>query len=47
MNLNKECPFWADDSKCAMKDCAVDVCTEVGPLTYFIGDISKISMRAV
>ncbi|XP_078594179.1 ERO1-like protein beta isoform X2 [Branchiostoma floridae x Branchiostoma japonicum] len=28
VNLNKDCPFWYDDSKCALKDCAVDICTE-------------------
>lgn len=28
VNLNKECPFWADDSRCAMKNCAVDICPE-------------------
>ena len=29
VNLNKGCPFWVDDSKCAMKNCHVDVCNEV------------------
>lgn len=28
VNLKKNCPFWADDSRCAMRNCAVDVCTE-------------------
>ncbi|XP_045183608.2 ERO1-like protein alpha isoform X4 [Mercenaria mercenaria] len=28
VNLNKECPFWADDSRCAMRNCAVNVCSE-------------------
>lgn len=28
VNLNKECPFWEDDSRCAMKNCHVDVCSE-------------------
>lgn len=33
VNLKKPCPFWADDSQCAMKSCAVQSCTEViGPL---------------
>jgi len=27
INLNKACPFWPDDSRCALKDCAVDVCS--------------------
>lgn len=25
-NLRSECPFWADDSKCAMKFCSVEAC---------------------
>ena len=29
VNLNKQCPFWSDDSRCAMRNCAVDVCSEV------------------
>ncbi|WAR18443.1 ERO1B-like protein [Mya arenaria] len=28
VNLHKECPFWADDSRCAMKNCAVEMCTQ-------------------
>lgn len=28
VNLNKRCPFWPDDSRCALKDCAVDICSE-------------------
>ena len=28
VNLDKGCPFWPDDSRCAIKDCAVDVCSE-------------------
>lgn len=28
VNLKKPCPFWADDSQCAMKSCAVQSCTE-------------------
>merc|ERR1712062_216816 len=26
VNLYKDCPFWTDDSRCALKDCAVDFC---------------------
>ncbi|KAK7104719.1 hypothetical protein V1264_019389 [Littorina saxatilis] len=26
VNLKKRCPFWTDDSRCAMKDCHVNVC---------------------
>lgn len=28
LNLKKECPFWADDSKCAMRTCHVSTCEE-------------------
>ncbi|XP_065062057.1 ERO1-like protein beta [Rhopilema esculentum] len=28
VNLKKGCPFWPDDSRCAIKDCAVDFCSE-------------------
>lgn len=28
VNLKKECPFWADDSKCAMRACHVSTCSE-------------------
>lgn len=28
VNLKKECPFWSDDSKCAMKFCHVSPCEE-------------------
>lgn len=27
-NLKQKCPFWADDSKCAMKFCSVQSCEE-------------------
>lgn len=27
-NLKQRCPFWADDSKCAMKFCSVQSCEE-------------------
>ncbi|RZC42237.1 ERO1 domain containing protein [Asbolus verrucosus] len=26
LNLRRECPFWVDDSKCAMRDCHVQPC---------------------
>ncbi|XP_005097920.1 ERO1-like protein alpha isoform X2 [Aplysia californica] len=26
VNLKKQCPFWSDDSRCALKDCHVDIC---------------------
>lgn len=28
MNLRKDCPFWSDDSKCAMRSCHVSTCEE-------------------
>lgn len=28
VNLKKECPFWADDSRCAMKYCHIKTCTK-------------------
>lgn len=28
VNLNKECPFWEDDSKCAIRYCSVKPCTD-------------------
>lgn len=29
VNLKKECPFWEDDSKCAIRYCSVKPCTDV------------------
>ncbi|XP_072943639.1 ero1-like protein isoform X2 [Epargyreus clarus] len=28
VNLKKECPFWADDSRCAMKYCHIKTCSK-------------------
>lgn len=28
VNLKKECPFWVDDSRCAMKYCHIKTCTQ-------------------
>lgn len=28
VNLQKECPFWKDDSKCAMRYCHIESCEE-------------------
>lgn len=28
VNLNRQCPFWPDDSRCNLKDCHVQYCTE-------------------
>ncbi|KAL5008292.1 hypothetical protein ScPMuIL_013873 [Solemya velum] len=28
VNLHKECPYWSDDSRCALKDCHVSQCAE-------------------
>uniref|UniRef100_A0A023FPJ4 Putative endoplasmic reticulum oxidoreductin-1-like protein n=1 Tax=Amblyomma cajennense TaxID=34607 RepID=A0A023FPJ4_AMBCJ len=28
VNLKRPCPFWADDSRCALRDCSVTTCSE-------------------
>lgn len=28
INLNRGCPYWADDSRCVIKDCSVKTCSE-------------------
>lgn len=28
VNLHKQCPFWEDDSKCAMRFCSVSPCAD-------------------
>ncbi|KAG1663716.1 Ero1-like protein [Nymphon striatum] len=28
VNLDRKCPFWEDDSKCSLRDCSVQACTE-------------------
>lgn len=28
VNLRKDCPFWTDDGRCAMKTCSVSTCKE-------------------
>ncbi|XP_064079743.1 ero1-like protein isoform X2 [Macrobrachium nipponense] len=33
VNLNKECPFWEDDSKCAIRFCSVQPCTNMSELS--------------
>lgn len=32
VNLKQECPFWADDSKCAIRYCHVQPCHDVSSL---------------
>lgn len=29
VNLNRGCPFWPDNSKCVLRSCHVEACTEV------------------
>ena len=29
LNLKRECPFWTDHDQCAVKNCAIDTCSEV------------------
>ncbi|CAL4065515.1 unnamed protein product, partial [Meganyctiphanes norvegica] len=31
VNLKRECPFWVDDSRCAMRFCSVQACTTIPP----------------
>lgn len=28
VNLNKKCPFWSNQHRCALKDCSVDICSD-------------------
>ncbi|XP_066912385.1 ERO1-like protein beta isoform X1 [Clytia hemisphaerica] len=28
LNLKRECPFWTDSDQCAVKNCAIDTCSE-------------------
>lgn len=37
VNLKKECPFWADDSRCAMKYCHIKTCTKESVPGYETG----------
>lgn len=37
VNLNKRCPFWPDSSKCFMRSCHVEACTEVCHLHHMHG----------
>lgn len=48
VNLMKECPFWVDDSKCAMRFCHVEQCEEKDIPPGLKGDVSsyhKVSAR--
>lgn len=38
VNLKKECPFWVDDSRCAMKYCHVKACPKDSVPRYFGDD---------
>lgn len=35
VNLNQNCPFWADDSKCAIRYCHVLPCQDVSMFSFF------------
>lgn len=37
----KECPFWVDDSKCAMRFCHVEQCEEKDIPPGLKGDVSS------
>uniref|UniRef100_A0A8D8MBB4 Ero1-like protein n=1 Tax=Culex pipiens TaxID=7175 RepID=A0A8D8MBB4_CULPI len=41
VNLAKECPFWVDDSKCAMRFCHVEHCEEKDIPPGLKGDVSS------
>uniref|UniRef100_A0A182T375 Uncharacterized protein n=1 Tax=Anopheles maculatus TaxID=74869 RepID=A0A182T375_9DIPT len=41
VHLNKECPFWVDDSKCAMRFCHVEHCEEKDIPPGLKGDASS------
>lgn len=41
VNLMKECPFWVDDSKCAMRFCHVEHCEEKDIPPGLKGDVSS------
>nr|XP_029718852.1 ero1-like protein [Aedes albopictus]XP_029718866.1 ero1-like protein [Aedes albopictus] len=41
VNLMKECPFWVDDSKCAMRFCHVEQCEEKDIPPGLKGDVSS------
>ncbi|XP_055956793.1 ERO1-like protein beta [Patella vulgata] len=47
VNLKKPCPFWPDDSRCALKDCHVDKCKEEEvPIALKKGHDNKYSKEA-
>ncbi|XP_035795439.1 ero1-like protein [Anopheles albimanus] len=41
VHLDKECPFWVDDSKCAMRFCHVEHCEEKDIPPGLKGDVSS------
>lgn len=36
VNLKQDCPFWADDSKCAIRSCHVLPCQDVSTHLFFL-----------
>ncbi|KAJ0051251.1 hypothetical protein NL108_016922, partial [Boleophthalmus pectinirostris] len=46
VNLKRPCPFWADDSHCAIKDCHVEPCPEAMPVGIKSGNYNKYSQAA-
>ncbi|CDQ89698.1 unnamed protein product [Oncorhynchus mykiss] len=43
VNLNRPCPFWADDSHCSIKDCQVEPCPEVSSTDPQLSTLVSIS----
>uniref|UniRef100_A0A8C8G8V4 Endoplasmic reticulum oxidoreductase 1 beta n=1 Tax=Oncorhynchus tshawytscha TaxID=74940 RepID=A0A8C8G8V4_ONCTS len=44
VNLNRPCPFWADDSHCSIKDCQVEPCPESKiPVGIKSGNYNRVS----
>lgn len=46
VNLKKECPFWADDSRCAIKYCHIKTCTKESVPGYANGYENEHELEA-
>lgn len=44
VNLKKKCPFWEDDSQCAIRYCSVKPCTDV---SFFYWNVIVIFFMSV
>uniref|UniRef100_U5EX41 Putative endoplasmic reticulum oxidoreductin-1-like protein n=1 Tax=Corethrella appendiculata TaxID=1370023 RepID=U5EX41_9DIPT len=45
VNLRRQCPFWADDSKCAMRFCHVEYCEENSIPPGLKGETNEMSHK--